>query len=304
MLPVYVTPDYSGQGAAMKLDSSIKYQYIQLVRSPIFFNQTFTISVWLNPDVQESVVYALFTQSYVAAPDLAISIINRRAVIRVYKTLLWSTTKLKNFHWQHVTFQFYQPDLSMATFIDGILNARGIIVYPEYGNFQIKGTTIGSYDVFNQYNGLMDQLSIAFRLKSNIDILDEATLVVRYNFEGNDRKGDFIFKDISANSIRAQGSNVSYLIGGRREGQNTLILHDSNLSYFQSGGFVLLSTHNYSYSYTLWLKVSNISSFMPLVHLVAKSELSSFESSSSTCLTMLAINGTGTFEFFRLEKVV
>jgi hypothetical protein len=298
MLPVYVTPDYSGQGAAMKLSSSIKYQYIQLVRSPIFFNQTFTISVWLNPDVQASIVYVLISQLYRAASDLAISIVNCYAVIRVYNTLLWSTTKLKNFQWQYVTFVFSQQDLSMAIFIDGILNAQGLIVHPNYGNFEIKRTTIGSYDVFNQYNGLMDQFSIAFRIKSRIDTLNEATLVAHYNFEGDGKKDGFLFKDTSVNSIRAQGSNVSYLVGSRYAGQNTLTLHDPNLSYFQSGGFVLLSTHNYSYSYALWLNVSSVSSFIPLIHLVARVELSSFEINSTTCLTMLTMNGTGKLEFF------
>lgn len=193
MMPTYITPDYSGQGAALKLNSSIKYQYIKLIRSPIFFNQTFTISVWLNPNVQASVVYAIFTQTYLSAPDLAISIINQYAVLRVYKTLLWSTTKLKNFCWQYVTFVFFRDDLSMAIFIDGIVNAQGTIDNPEYGNFKIEETFIGSYDVFSQYNGLMDQFSIAFRIKNRMDTLDEATLVAYYTFEDDGQYNDFLF---------------------------------------------------------------------------------------------------------------
>jgi hypothetical protein len=297
MVPMYVTPDYSGQGAALKLDSSKKYQYIQLVQSPIFFNRTFTISVWLNPNVQASAVYVLLSQWYETAPVLAFSIVDLRIVMRVYDTYISSSTRLKNFQWQHVTFAFAEEDMSMAIHIDGVLDALGMINHPEYGNFEIKGTTIGSSDVYNQYNGLMDQLSVVFRIKSRIDVLDEATLVAHYNFNNEDTGGD-LFKDISVNNIHAQGSHVSHLTDSRRPDYSTLSLRDSKLSYFQTGGFVLLSTHNYSYSYALWLYVSNVSSFMPLVHLVTRSELSSLENNSDSCLAMLAINGIGKLQFF------
>jgi len=277
----------------MKLNGSTQYQHIQLVRSPIFVNETFTINVWLNPNVQPKSVYCLLAQFYEGAPDLTFNIVDQYAMMRVYNSRLWSTTKLKNFQWQHVTFEFAQKDLSMAIYIDGIINARGTMVIPQYGNFEIQRTIIGSYGDFNQYNGLIDQLSIAFHIKSNIDILDEATQVVHYKFEGDDKENDFLFQDSSVNNIRARGSHVSRLVGNRKTGQGTLFLYDPVLSYFQSGGFVLLSTHNYSYSYALWLNISSVSSFMPLVHLVTRDELSSLENNSSTCLALLAIKRTG-----------
>lgn len=106
------------------------------------------------------------------------------------------------------------------------------------------------------------------------------------------------FQDVGVNSIRARGSNVSHLTGNRRVNEGTLLLDNPNLSYFQSEGFVLLSTHNYSYSYALWLHVSKFSLFAPLVHLVATSDWSSFENNISTCLTMLAMHGIGIVEIF------
>jgi hypothetical protein len=289
----------------MKLDSSSEYQYIRLIRSPIFFNRTFTISVWLNPIVQASTIYGLMSQIYKTAPALTFSIIEQHAVMSVYNTPLWSSTKLKNNQWQYVTFIFSQQDLSMTIYIDGIQNAKGSVGHHHYGSFEIGRTTIGSVDAVNQYSGLMDQLSIAFLIKSNIDILDEATLVVHYTFIDDETDSDFLFKDISVNSIRAHGSYVSHLTDGRRNGYNTLSLYDSVLSYFQTGGFVLLSTHEYSYSYALWLKVSNVSSFMSsLVHLVARSGLSSHKSNNSNCLAVLTMNDTGIVAFFQSKKVV
>ncbi|CAF1461270.1 unnamed protein product [Adineta steineri] len=292
MLPTYITPDYSGQGVALKLDSSKPYQYIQLIHSPIFFNKTFTVSAWLNPNVEASKVYVILSQTYVSAPNLAICIIDQYAVIRVYKTLHWSSTKLKNFQWQYVTFAFSPLDLSMAIHVDGIFSSVGGIAKPEYGNFSILQTNIGSHDGFEQYNGIIDQLSIVFRIKGYIDILDEATLVVNYNFESDNIANDSQFEDTGVNSIRAQFSYVSHQTGNRHDGQGTLLLYNSVESYFQSGGFILLSTHNYSYSYTLWINVLNFSTFMPVIHLVAKPEHASLENNNSICLALLTINGT------------
>ncbi|CAF1187981.1 unnamed protein product [Adineta steineri] len=292
MLPAYITPDYSGQGVALKLDSSKPYQYIQLIHSPIFFNKTFTVSVWLNPNVEASKVYVVLSQTYASAPNLAICIIDQYAVIRVYKTLHWSSTKLKNFQWQYVTFAFSPLDLTMAIHIDGIFSSVGGIAKPEYGNFSILQTNIGSHDGIEQYNGIVDQLSIVFRIKNYIDILDEATLVVNYNFESDNIANDSQFEDTGVNSIRAQFAYVSHQTGNRHDDQGTLLLYNSVESYFQSGGFILLSTHNYSYSYTFWINVFNFSTFMPVIHLVARPERASLENNNSICLILLTINGT------------
>lgn len=291
--PEYITPDYSGQGTAIKLNSYTTDWYIHLARSPIFFNQTFTISVWLRPIAEESKVYGLFSQIYLTASPFVLSITDQHAVMSIYNTRLWSSTKLKNYEWQHVTFAFDQPTLSMAIYIDGAINGHTLISSVDYSGFLIQQTTIGSYGNSNLYSGIMDQLSITFRTKTNIDILDEATLVAHYNFVGDTKTNDFLFNDNSANSIRAQGVNVSYLIDSRRSGQNTLILTDPDMSYFQSNGFILLSSHDHSYSYALWLNISSASSFIPLVHLAARIDTSVSLDVSGVCLTMLVANRTG-----------
>jgi hypothetical protein len=139
---------------------------------------------------------------------------------------------------------------------------------------------------------VIDQLSIAYTVKSRVVILDEATLVVSYTFESTDQDNDTIFKDESANSIGATGEYLTRLIGNRRTGQATLRLDNSTLSWFQSSGFALLVTFNYTYSFALWLYIENASSFMPLVHLVAKDEMTTSQSNDGICLAMLVANKT------------
>ena len=207
--------------------------------------------------------------------------------MRVYGTILETSIELINFQWYYVTFGFRQEDLMMGIFIDGIALAAGTIENPRYGDFQIDATMIGSAHGFDQYNGLIDQLSIAHFEKDAGDVLNEATLTVYYTFEDNKHGNDSLFDDKSVNYIRATGAQVTRLIGKRGVGQGTLRLENSTLSWFRSSGFVLLVTHNYTYSYALWLHVGNASSFMPLLHLVVSNEVSEAETNDSACLMML-----------------
>jgi hypothetical protein len=203
-----------------------------------------------------------------------------------------------NSQWQYVTYVFSQDALSMAVYVDGILESSGTIVYPDYGNFTIEQTTIGIADGFNQYNGVIDQLNIAFHVKNRVDVLNEATLVAYYTFETNGQVNDSIFNDASANSISATGAYLTRLIGIRRPGQASLRLNNSTVSWFQSSGFALLITFNYTYSYAFWLNIESASSFMPLAHLVAKYEVPTAQNNGSICLAMLVATKTNTSKCF------
>ncbi len=289
--------DYSGQGLALKLNSSVPYQYIELVRWPIFFNRTFTISAWIKPDLPALALTNFLAQSYKNASTFVLVIIDRRPRMRVYNTFLESKIQLKNFHWQYVTYTFFQDDLSMAIRIDGRLVAAGT-GHPAYGNFEISQTTIGSDNGFNPYNGLIDQLSIAYLVKSREDVLDEATLVFYYTFEDDGEKNDSLFNDRSANNIRANGTHLKRVIGGRLEGQSSLSLYDPAFSYFQSSGFVLLVTYNFTYSYAFWLNIKDASSFMPLIYLVAKDEIPSANSTGNVCLSILVVRKSDVGKLF------
>ena len=217
----------------------------------------------------------------------AISIIDRRPRISIYGSYLEASTQLKNFEWQYVTVRFFQKFLDVNIFIDGIFQTFSTILDPHYGISENPKTMIGGMT-----NGLMDQVSIAFYPKTDSVVLDEATLVVYYTFDGDGAQNDSLFNDESANSIRATGAHVTRLVGTRHVDQATLSLYDSALSWFQSSGFVLLYTHNYTYSYALWLFVSNVSSSIPLIHLVAKDEASRGGNNESVCLAMLVVNST------------
>lgn len=297
MLPTYVTPDYSGQGAALKLNSSLPYQYIELTNSPNLLNHSFTFSAWLNPDLPEESFAVLFFQSYRNSRFFGLSFSNRYLRISMYNGTFDLLVPLKNLQWQYVTFRFSPNQLSMTIHIDGIGIDAAVINTTQYSDFEIERTMIGAVYGFYQYNGLIDQLSIAYSVRSEAAILNQATLVVRYTFEDNGSRNESLFYDTSVNAIRATGKYLNRQIGKRHERQGTLRLKHPSLSWFRSSGFVLLVTHNYTYSYTLWLRVQNASSFTPLVHLVANNDMSASETNASVCLLMLVANSTGTSEF-------
>jgi len=270
----------------MKLDSDIKFEYIQLVQSPILLNRSFTMSVWIKPSYQTLKLSYLFTQVYESSSFL-MRIVDECIDVRMYASQLHSCSpKLKDSIWQYVTFVFDRENRSMSIYINGLQRTSTTIYLPVDDNSQIQRTTIGGYDAFNQYDGLIDQLSISFQVKNPTDILDEATLVVFYNFDS-----DFLFKDTSVNSNHAQGFNVSHLVDSRHSNEKTLLLLNPNLSYFQSVGLVLHSTYNYSYSYSLWMNLTTMSSLVPLIHLVYTKDQSRY--SINNCYSMLAANRTG-----------
>ncbi|UJR18115.1 hypothetical protein I4U23_005015 [Adineta vaga] len=281
---VYISPDYSGKGSAIKFNSNTS-QSIQLTRSPNLFNQSFTISFWINPNIENSSIYGLFNQIYVTAPSFNISIIEEYIVTNIYGSSLWSTKKLEKNRWQYLSLIFNKKNLSMSIYIDGIFNTESLLGHHSYGNFEITKTTCGSLNTMNTFHGLIDQLSILFEVKNPIDILNEATLVFHYNFQDNNNDNDFLFKDSSVNSIHAQGSYVSHLID--KSNHYSLSLYNSMLSYFQTENF--LSTFDYSYS--LWIHISNqSSSIISVLHLVTKS---SSKNSTKKCLNHLIFNQTG-----------
>ncbi|CAF1689565.1 unnamed protein product, partial [Adineta ricciae] len=117
--PTYISPDYSGVGSAIQFHPNSS-KYVALVQSPILFNQSFTLSFWVNPNIEVSQIYGLVNQIYVTAPSFNISIIEEYVVMSIYGTSLWSTKKLKNNQWQYLSFVFNEKNISMSIFIDGI----------------------------------------------------------------------------------------------------------------------------------------------------------------------------------------
>ncbi|CAF1372738.1 unnamed protein product [Adineta ricciae] len=285
--PTYVSPDYSGVGSAIQFHPNSS-KYVPLVQSPILFNQSFTLSFWVNPNIEVSQIYGLVNQIYVTAPSFNISIIEEYVVMSIYGTSLWSTKKLKNNQWQYLSFVFNEKNISMSIFIDGILNVQTSIGHHPYGNYRITQTTFGSLQSSNKFHGLIDQLSIFFDIKSPSDILNEATLVVHYTFQDDNIDSEFLLRDHSVNSINAHGSHISHSIGNNRiPNRNVLCLYNSILSDFHTSNFLLLSTFNYSYSYSLWIHISNqSSSAIPLLHFMKKLPL------QNDCLNLLVLRRT------------
>lgn len=297
LLPTFIAPDHSGQGKAMQLNSSVTYQYIELIRSPVFVNKSFTVSVWLYPKCPSNANCGILVQTYKDTHPLIMMIINRRVRLRVYLGYIESQVNLRDSQWQYVTFIFDQTDLSMLIFIDGVFNVYGKVAYPDYPKSEIGKTLIGGNDGFEQFNGIMDQLSVAYHVKSRETILDEAILFAYYDFQST--TGD-LFYDISPNRVRAQGASVTRWLDGRDQNKSSLYLNNSGYSYFQSSGMVPLSTHNYSFSFALWLFVSNVSAETSLVHLVARDGMTLSGINDSTCLGVLTIKGLAASKFFFL----
>lgn len=98
------------------------------------------------------------------------------------------------------------------------------------------------------FDGYIDQLTILFnRAKSAEEILADATLVAHYSMDC------LAYSALDSGPNRIDGTSVGLTAGqGGRVGQS--LLFNSNSSYFQVTGLVLLGQSYRPFSFALWLR--------------------------------------------------
>jgi hypothetical protein len=147
----------------------------------------------------------------------------------------------------------------------------------------------------DSFDGLIDQLSISYYAKNDSEILAEATLLCRYNFESDD-----VNMDSGPNFIPASSQNVSRSISNNQ----SCLLFSSTDSYFQSSGFTFLMSNYYAFSIAFWLRPymlytnqSNVA--MAILQLATK--VQSVSSEVYICfLSIYIVNTTSSQPYFQL----
>jgi hypothetical protein len=88
-------------------------------------------------------------------------------------------------------------------------------------------------------------LTFVSRVKNATELLDEATLVAYYPFDGS-------YLDSGPNNI-SNTINISTIFDPNGEFGQALLIGSMKPSYFQTTGFYYLGQTNYSYSFALWI---------------------------------------------------
>jgi hypothetical protein len=208
--------------------------------------------------------------------------------------------------WMHASFSFDYQTGSTVIYFNGrpmqetYLNMTYTASTSAY---ETKASHIGLNAVtrLEPFYGLIDRLSITYYVKNSSEILYEATSLFDFTFNTDDVNADNGPIRIPARSQHAYRS-IS-------RNQSTLLLNSTD-SYFQTAGFTLLDSNDYSYSLVFWLRLTRSNSTdtnSAIAVLQLSSLIDRVTSGSYSCVISLHVypnNGTIGYFFPKLFEVV
>ncbi|CAF1603288.1 unnamed protein product [Adineta ricciae] len=301
--PSYVTPGITGNGYALKVNRN-QTQYVTVSTNQSFHDVSFTIEMWIYPiRLTKSDIFGLFSQydSMEKYHFLRLTIQDSRLYMGFYNDGLECRTELVINTWYHVAFVYDYRSRSQNIYLNGNQDCHRSAA----GSFKRSQGPIhiGTHfqNVYNCFDGetnsvlktenneeflidclyifsLIDNVALTMRTKTDMEILDDATLITWHSFDS------VSWKDSSTFGLTATANNVN-LVSGK---VNHALNFNSSSAYYQISGFVLLGISNRSYSISLWIKRASNSGGV-LVH------LSTQINGTGWCTTLMGFQVNGQF---------
>jgi hypothetical protein len=243
------TESYIGIGAALSLNR-IYSQYAAVTTPQLFFNSSsFTIETWIYPINLTNADYGIFGQCDNATTNFCMLFIVRNFSLccSFWTNDLLGSTALTMNTWSHVACVYDLATLTLQLWLNGILD--GNISRNGYqgssGNTTI-GVTYVTPPGSNFFNGYFDQMQFSFCAKNATEILNDATLVVYYSFDGGSTY------DNGPNGINASVSGNIIMVTGK---VNEALLFSSGAYVSPSySGFYMLGVVDQAFTMSLWIK--------------------------------------------------
>ncbi|CAF0970712.1 unnamed protein product [Adineta steineri] len=237
--------------------------------------------MWIYPTLlNTSVFYALFSQrdDAVIGRLLHLKIKNNRLYMGFYSDDLPCSTALSTNMWYHVAFVYDYRSRSQMAYLNGNQDCYRSLAGPYRG---VSGAiNIGTYLDYDHtlqcFDGYIDNVALTMRTKSASEILNDATLTTWHSFDS------IPLKDSGPLGLITITNNITLATGK----VNQALSFNSNSSYYQIQGFVLLGISNYAYSIALWVKRTSTGGGT-LVH------LSTQTGGLGWCVTLLGFRSTG-----------
>ena len=273
----------TGYGTSLSLNAAMN-QYVSIAQPFLpLFNRSWTFEAWIYPlYITDGISYPILAQMESSAQDTHLRLIVRERKLRLefFGDDLNGTTNLTASRWYHTAFVFDTATNYQSIYLDGVLDATrqaNRSYQGTAGALHIGGTSWnGSGEYFD---GLIDQISFTNRLKAASEILQDATLVLNFSFDGN--------SVLDEGPLRVNGSvagSTSFVSGRRGQALHICNVHHS---YFAVQGLVLLGRHNQSYSFSIWIKPTVIEK-STIIHMSSDPD-----GLGSWCLPMIALSDTG-----------
>ncbi len=246
---LWISPGYAGYGSAVNFPSnmySVVNQYLDLTTT------SFTISAWIwtptNFTSNGDDYFILLSQCEQINIDKCLHIVvaTGNLYLGFFGDDLRGNTSLNLKEWYHVAYVYDRSPLEQLVYLNGVLDGSRIPNAPYTGNAsQIVLGALPLITSLSFHSGVMENLIFVSYVKNASELLDEATLVAYYSFDGS-------YIDSGPNNINNITSvSTTFDLNGRVN--QALLINSQNLSYFQTTGFYFLGQTNYPYSFSFWV---------------------------------------------------
>lgn len=243
------TPIYSTgyAGSALYFDGTPFEQLIAPVMN--LSSRSFTIELWFYLTRIPTQDNAFFGQQSLAnVGKYCLFLMSRLGTLYMgfYADDTSGTTLLQNATWYHAAFVYDNDQRQRSIYLNGVLDGQSSTgVGPYLGS--AGSMTIGSAKIDGTigkpfFSGYLDELMILTRVKSQCEILNDATLVAYFPFDGN-------YADAGPNSLPLTSSGASFMIGQTNQG----VYLSGSTSYLQIGSLTSLGRSHYQYSIAFWV---------------------------------------------------
>jgi hypothetical protein len=243
------SPGYAGYGSAAFFS---RYIYSFVNHSLNLMNTSFTISAWIwmpfNFTLSGAKFFVLFSQCQQTTDDNCMHLVinNGSLYLGFFGDDLQGNTKLQSNQWLHVAFVYNRPASQQLVYLNGIQDGNRTAIGKYNGS--ASPINLGAVPQIGRilfHSGFIDKLTFVSRVKNASELLDEATLVAYYPFDGS-------YLDSGPNNINNNNGVFTTFNSSGRFGQ-ALMINSANSSYFQTTGFYYLGLTNYPYSFSLWI---------------------------------------------------
>ena len=275
----YSNNTYFGLGFNLALNDSLNQSMIVSSR---FFNlsyTSFTLEAWIygNSFSGDNSIFSQCECFTCQDRCLFLLIRNSRLYMDFTTDDVIGTRTLAANTWHHVAFVYDYSTQTQSLYLQGVLDSSKSSSGPYLGR---NGSMfIGTSQISSSsFNGLIDSVRLTTRAKSTAEVLDAASIVVYFSFDG-----PTLSEDMGPNKMNGTISNAAAVTG--RIGQG-LAFNGAVSSYLQIYGFFQLGRSNQPFSFSLWLYPYSVTGG-------ALIQKSTFANGNGWCYNFFGINYLG-----------
>lgn len=249
---LWSSPGYTGYGSAANVSANA---HVLVNPSLNLTGKSFTISAWIwlptafNPNVAYH-YFPLFVhcQSNANYKCLHAVISNGCLLLGFYFDDLTGTIQLAIKRWYHVAYVYHRSTSTQLVYVNGKLdNSRTTTAGYQGSVTQVRIGSVPSMTWASIYNGLIDRMIFVPRVKNASELLDEATLVAYYPFDGS-------FTDLGPNHMNNTFQQAT-VFESNGYFQQSLRIYSPGNPCFRTTGFYYLGQSNTSFSFALWVNL-------------------------------------------------